>query len=300
MNPVSYPPQSLVHSYLTADEEKAALQREMSLNPHPYHHPSQVLGSQETVVYPSGNNAGQAPAATLSRGLHVPTSNSLVSSGFPFPGVLYNYGVTVADWSRFTSEITEAASMTSGDWAVAVGSGAGAFLVAGLFIGYLGVIPAWFVGRRVHSKRETDNLAKARKDGDLEQKLLKWNQEFFAPKGLLIRLDLPGESYDMAQMDVHSAPRRSGCGGSCSGWSKERTGPVSDKKAARLERKMEKKALKAEKHEMKLRLRAVKKGRIVILPMNRAPAHVVTTSLGTQSQNGSVVGPGGLYGSSVI
>lgn len=292
-NPVSPAAYSPTQSYLTAEHEKEQLQQTSS-------HPHPALGAeqgafQEAIVLPSGDHAGHASATTLARGLHVPSSSRLVSSGFPYPEVLRGYGVSPEDWSRFTSEITEAASMTANDWALAIGGGAGTFLVSGLFIGYLGIIPAWFIGRTIHSRREAENLAKARNAGDLEQKLLQWNQDFFSPKGLLIRLDLPGEGNDISTMDIHS-PSRS-WGGCCSGSRKNKAAYCSEKKAARMQRRMEKKALKAVKDEEKLRNRAAKKGRIVILPMNRAP---VPAGSPAGAAYGSEAGDGNLYNSSIV
>ncbi|KAI9787997.1 MAG: hypothetical protein M1816_007301 [Peltula sp. TS41687] len=223
-----------------------------------------------------GSNLGgqNVPATVLSRGLQVPSVSRFASSGFPYPDILASYGISRVDWALFTSEITQAAQMKAGDWALAIGGGAGTFLVAGMVIAWWGVIPAYFVGRSIHRKREKENLARARDTGLLEQKLLKWNQDYFAPKGVLIRLDLPGESHGIGNMDVHTEK----CSHCCqkkrqNGGAGKACGLVNEKKAAKIqvkmERKMEKESRKACKKEGKMKRKAVKKGRIVILPLNK-------------------------------
>lgn len=264
-------PASPASTYPTAEEEKARLQAQYQ-NPTEYR--AAVVPGPETFVPPvEGESMGHASESVLSRGLQVPSNSRFVSSGFPYPEVLDSYQVSTASWNSFTAEITEEASMTPSDWAVAVAGGASAFVVGGIFVSWLAIIPAFFVGRSIHRNRETQNLAKARNMGDLEAKLLKWNEEYFAPRGLLIRLDLPGESYDIGKMDVHEGSRgmaswchrrRNGC------QSQDGTVAAADQNMTKEQRKMEKKANKAVKKECRRKNKATKKGRIVILPMNRS------------------------------
>ena len=293
-----------VTSYPTAEQEKAQLRQSLGdANPdNPF---VDTAAAYKTPMPAPDSDVRHAPATALARGLQVPTCSRFVSSGFPYPHVLANYRVTPADWARFTGEITSEAKMKANDWALAVGGGAGTFLVSGLIIGWWGVIPAFFVGRNIHRKREVHNLVEARNNGGLEEKLLKWNQDFFAPRGILIRLDLPGESRDIKTMDVH-AGRGSGChkrwqtGTSCL------TGLVKEKKCAKLqqkiERKMEKKAQRACKKEGKATRRAAKKGRIVILPLNAqnsgASTPVTLPEIGSLSISEKIEGD--LYASSVV
>ncbi len=297
-SPAVGPQPSTTTSFLSAEEEKAQL-RQLDAAA------AREIPSDPSIVSSPAEpeHVGHASESVLSRGLQVPTSSRIVSSGFPYPEILSSYRVTPADWAEFTSEITRAASMTAEDWALAVGGAAGTFAASGLIIGWWGVIPAYFVGRSIHRKREAENLTKARNTGQLEAKLLKWNQDFFSPRGILIRLDLPGESYDIGMMDVHRAPakRWGGCCGSKNASNKSPGGccgskdpaeiaaeleamkiaeKQDDKKLARMERKLEKTKAKLEKRtekqtkketqrEGKMRSNAIKKGRIVILPLNR-------------------------------
>ncbi|KAI9859083.1 MAG: hypothetical protein M1824_003923 [Vezdaea acicularis] len=243
-------------TYLSAEEEKAAL-RDSAMGdspaPHPIDRSAPALDEQEPIA-PTSTSPGQATESTLHRGLQVASSNGLVSSGFAYPSVLASYGVTPAEWSRFTSEITEPARLTSGDWTIAIGGGVGTFVVAGIFIGWLGVIPAYLVGRHLQRKKEVGNINKARVFGDLEDKLYAWNKDFFAPRGLLIRLDLPGESLgDMYHMDVMSG--RGACSvrgpGSCRQCGSDPNGEKAQKWQAKIEKCNEKIARKMDKLEKK-------------------------------------------------
>lgn len=273
-------------AYPTAEEEKAQLRASMmsagaaatvvdgDSHAHRDIFPADFNPTTTPQSFPAGSSVGgqNVPASMLSRGLQVPSFSRFTSSGFPYPDILASYGITRVDWALFTSEITQAAQMKAGDWALAIGGGAGTFLVAGMVIAWWGVIPAYFVGRSIHRKREKENLAKARNTGDLEEKLLKWNQDFFAPKGILIRLDLPGESHGIGNMDVHT--------GKCSHCQKRwqdgasKVGKLIDEKRLaklqhKMEKKMEKETRKACKKEGRVKRKALKKGRIVILPLNK-------------------------------
>ncbi|KAI9832718.1 MAG: hypothetical protein M1826_001276 [Phylliscum demangeonii] len=285
--------------YLTADREKAqrreaeevaavaAAAAAMIDPPAPSTTTTSAHGAMPMPT-PTPTPAGHASATTLARGLHVPTASQFVSSGFPYPDVLASYAISASDWARFTAEITQAAQMKAGDWALAVGGGTGTLLVAGLVIGWWGIIPAYLVGRNIHRKRELGNLAAARATGPLERTLLQWNQDVFAPKGILIRLDLPGEGgRELADMDVHMRAR-SAAAAACRQRGQDATAAaaalsglvVPEKQLAKMQRKMAKKERKMDKcarklvtMEAKAKKRAIKKGRIVILPLHKgAPA----------------------------
>jgi Domain of unknown function (DUF4646) len=195
-------------------------------------------------------------ASTLARGLQVPSCRGKVSSGFPYPDMLGAYGVSSQEWSTFTSEITQAARLTNKDWTITVGASVATFCASGIFIGWLGLIPAFVVGHHVRRSTEHRNLRAARDTGDLEAKLLRWNETIFAPRGFLVRLDLPGdEASDLDRMDVYT-PRKWGrkCGGRCGHG-------VSGRHEGRWAQKAEMRAQCAKK-------KTAKKGRIVIVPIN--------------------------------
>ncbi|KAI9803099.1 MAG: hypothetical protein M1833_001169 [Piccolia ochrophora] len=255
-------------AYMSAEQEKAqlaAIREQESVDSDSDH----GRGIIQQPIMPSRDGPGHAPAALLSRGLQVPTSSRPVSSGFPYPDLLAQYQVTEEDWTTFTSEITRAARLKSSDVMLSIGGGAGTFLVSGLFIGWFAAIPAWFVGRHLYRRLTVKNLTQSRETGPLEASLLKWNQDYFSPRGLLIRLDLPGERFGLNDMDVQMAR---GCTGR---WVspesiKHLEGFLDERKKAKLAQKMEKWAAKAEKREGKCKRKAARKGRIVIMPLNRS------------------------------
>ncbi len=257
------PPRSADQStYMTAEQEKAYLashnyQEDPNLQRH-----AQIEGpdqrNEQTRIHEQSRPSGPSAAAD-SRGLQVPSCRAKVSSGFPYPDMLSSYGVSPKEWSTFTSEITHAAQLSRKDWNITIGASVATFLASGIFIHWLGLIPAVVVGHHLRKSTEQKNLRAARDSGDLEAKLLKWNQTTFAPRGFLVRLDLPGdEPSDLHRLDVYK-PKKWGrsCGGgrqarmrSC-GWGNKWAGKT--EKGAQCSQRM-----------------AAKRGRIVIVPFDRA------------------------------
>lgn len=235
-------------THLTAEQEKAYLAgREEQHLTTPT--PSNIQQQQ-----PSGRDTS---THILSRGLQVPSFRGKVSSGFPYPDVLGTYGVSAQEWSKLTSEIAQAAKLRSKDWTITVGASLATFCATGVFLGWLGLIPAFVVGHRLRRSKEKKNLRAARDAGDLETKLLELNETSFAPKGFLIRLDLPGDqSSDLDQMDVY-APKKWGrtCGGGC------HTNATSCRSEAKRAEKVDKRAARS-------RRKTAKRGRIVIVPID--------------------------------
>ncbi|KAI9817364.1 MAG: hypothetical protein M1832_004671 [Thelocarpon impressellum] len=252
-------------AFPSAAEEKARLRASVSdAGSHP------LFRNGPEMVSPAADGAaGHATMEALSRGLQVPTSSRLVTSGFPYPDALAAHGVTPADWARFTSEITNAARMKPADWVLSIGGSTGTLLVAGLVIGWLGLIPAVFVGRKIHEKREAHNLAEAKQTGGLEGILLSWNKDFFAPRGVLVRVDLPGEAFGLDAMDVHKKKRAS-CGSYCRRAPQAVTSEAAEVGDEKLQRRVEKIENKLAKVESKLRRKAARKGRIVLMPISKS------------------------------
>lgn len=74
-------------------------------------------------------------------------------------------------------------------------------------IGILGAIPAVLVAKNARRRQEQRNLiasmAGARGE-KLSRHLAHWNETFFRPRGVIIRVDLPDEYLDdMDIMDLH-------------------------------------------------------------------------------------------------
>lgn len=110
------------------------------------------------------------------------------------------------------------------------------------------------VAKKVRERIEAKNLDAARSGGEeseLQLVIERWNTSFFRPKGLMVRVDLPGEFEDMSEMDVSTSQlykqqRMKKAGKSLTG----------------------KKVEAAEQSEKFIRRSASHRGRIVILPLN--------------------------------
>ncbi|KZF21259.1 hypothetical protein L228DRAFT_269647 [Xylona heveae TC161] len=177
--------------------------------------------------------SGSAEAlGRLFRGAQLPSNGRHISSGFSFPAYLGSaYGISRADWALFTSEIRSfnrctkwdiafvlsAASMTLGNSAAAVILTAllpalGISLIGGTVVtGGLGllallplaVIPAAVVGDIVRRSAKRRNLKTAREYGAIERVLKEWNDVYFHPKGLSVKIELPKEDvHGMKDMDL--------------------------------------------------------------------------------------------------
>ena len=279
------PPRSTDQStYMTAEEEKAYLasrsdQEEPNLQRH-----AQIEGNEQTQITsptPLGIHEQSRPsgpsAAAGSRGLQVPSCRAKVSSGFPYPDMLNSYGVGPKEWSTFTSEITRAAQLSSKDWTITVGTSVATFLASGIFINWLGLIPAVVVGHHLRKSAEHKNLRAARDSGDLEAKLLKWNQTSFAPRGFLVRLDLPGDELsDLNRLDVYTPKKWAGC---CGGGRHARARSCGGEN---------KWAGKTEKRAQYSQRKAAKRGRVVIVPLdgvNRSMSGSLANVEKTMDQN---------------
>lgn len=258
---VDRPHSPMQSTHMTAEQEKAnlALRDRVAGSPEESREQYHTTSPTHSDIYeqPRGNDIS---APVLFRGLQVPSCRRMVSSGFPYPDMLNAYGVSPQEWSSFTSEITQAAQMSSKDWTLTVGASTATFVVSGVFLGWLGLIPAVFVGHHLRRRTEHKNLQVAKNTGDLESKLLRWNQTTFAPKGFLVRLDLPGEqSDDLERMQVYSSKKWSR---NCGGARKARAGTccTRGRSANRAEKRAEK---RAECWKQK----TAKRGRIVIVPL---------------------------------
>ncbi|KAE8383821.1 hypothetical protein BDV26DRAFT_287237 [Aspergillus bertholletiae] len=142
-----------------------------------------------------------APETLLTRGLQIPSKSAYPTSGFVFPPLLAQYDITPADWERFTSEIMTTARLSGKQWTTAVGKGLGVMVIGGLMVGFLGAIPAYYVARRAQRNREEMNMIIGSKE--LRAVIDRWNGELFEPRGVLIRVDLPFEEVEqMEMMDV--------------------------------------------------------------------------------------------------
>lgn len=282
-----------VANHMTAEQEKAFLAQQTHVVSHnnddelqlvPAGRSPEIQAAQavtDSSVYRSAaTNAAEALKTTF-RGLQVPTHRKRVSSGFPYPDMFAAHGLSADDWNAFTSEITQAAQMSSKDWTVTIGAGLATFAVSGAFIGWLGVLPSFYVGYRLRMSCEKKKLRAAKDTGDLETKLLRWNQDVFAPKGFLVRLDLPGDELaDIGLMDVFTKkPKERKCG---------RTSRCGRRNGSGLEGgQQEGASIPAKIKAMKTTCAARKvasRGRVVIIPLQRPDMNEKDRALVTNQQ----------------
>lgn len=88
-----------------------------------------------------------------------------------------------------------------------IGKGLGALAIGGFMIGFLGAFPALLVIRRARKRQEKRNLIAAMagvRGEHLSRYVEHWNEAFFRPRGVLIRVDLPDEYIDdIRDMGIH-------------------------------------------------------------------------------------------------
>ena len=172
---------------------------------------------------------GYASDSVLTRGLQVPSRSEYVTSGFVYPPILAQCGVSKRHWNQFTHEIMDEARMSRRQWTSTLGKGLGTLAVGGMILGVLSAVPAVVVARKARRHREEQNLIAAAAglgDSELSRKIQLWNDTFFQPRGIVIRVDLPREeSSDMGGMDISptSSSRRLSRPDSASGPQSSRT-----------------------------------------------------------------------------
>lgn len=159
------------------------------------------------LLEPELSEPGFAISSTLTRGLQVPSRTSATTSGFAYPDELSRYDISPESWSEFTAAICEEAKLSRQQWTTVIGKGLGTLALGGVMIGFLGAIPAIFVAKNARKRQEQRNLiasmAGARGER-LSRHIAHWNDTFFRPRGVLIRVDLPDEYLDdMDIMDLH-------------------------------------------------------------------------------------------------
>ena len=141
----------------------------------------------------------------LTRGLQVPTRFHSLTSGFPYPEVLCRAGVTHHEWVAFTHEVKRHASLSVSQWIVTVAGGASVAVFSGVLLGWLCLVPATAVGHNMRKNRERMNFFQADLTGTLAQCVNRWNTSCFNAKRLAVRVDIPGRSQDMEDMDLSTS-----------------------------------------------------------------------------------------------
>lgn len=165
-----------------------------------------AMGSDaESIVPPTAKSPGYATESILLRGLQVPTKHSNAASGFKYPTVLRNTGVTKQSWSAFTREIKHYSRMSKSQWLTTVGVSAGTAVFGSMMIGFVSVIPAAAIAHKMRRSREELNFITAELSGALDNCVKRWNDNYFKAKGLVVRVDIPGDCGDLNDMDVSTS-----------------------------------------------------------------------------------------------
>lgn len=170
------------------------------------------LDEKTFLLPPNSSEPGLAVASTLTRGLQVPSRTAATTSGFAYPAELIQYGISQDHWQQFTQVIIDEAKLSRQQWSTVIGKGLGTLAIGGLMIGVLSAVPAIFVARNARKRQEQRNLiaAMAGVQGErLSRHISSWNETFFRPRGVVIRVDLPDEYIgDMSSMDLHRTDRK--------------------------------------------------------------------------------------------
>ncbi|KAF7718853.1 Uncharacterized protein PECH_007165 [Penicillium ucsense] len=165
------------------------------------------LDEKDLLLTPGSHEPGLATSAVLTRGLQIPTRTGTTTSGFPYPAELAHFGISQHHWQQFTELICEEAKLSRQQWSTVIGKGLGTLALGGLMIGALSAIPAIWMTRHVRRRQEQRNFiaAMAGARGErLATHISEWNETFFRPRGVMIRVDLPDEYInEMDQMDVY-------------------------------------------------------------------------------------------------
>ncbi|KAF3385931.1 hypothetical protein DPV78_012540 [Talaromyces pinophilus] len=256
-----------------------------------------LYSEHAALLFPSkdGTQPGFAPEQSLSRGLQIPSKTSRLTSGFEYPSILgSNYNITRDEWEMFTHEITESAKLSSAQWSTVIGAGLGVMAVGGMMIGFFGAIPAMMVAKKKRAVQESKNLAKAmgysqQAAGEMQQeeeigegegetalslKINHWNETFFKPRGIMIRIDMP---YDMSAVqdgiDVTSTPATTTGAGKKKSSSIFQKSPVSSRQGS----VSSSASISDDKSERaKKRYEASQRCRIVIIPINQRPESIMS------------------------
>ncbi|KAI9739355.1 MAG: hypothetical protein M1834_007568 [Cirrosporium novae-zelandiae] len=210
----------------------------------------------------------ECPSSPLQRGLQIPTRSSHLTSGFQYPDLLQAYSITSKDWSSFTSELITLAHLSSHQWSTIVLKGAGATAVGSLLVGGFGLVPGYITGKKSRQHAEERNILAAEESGQLQATVTRWNEEFFRPRGILVRIDLPGRGEDMGAMDVASTRSYRKVLSSGSRQSSPTFGEPSSTSEASSTRSNPSSS-RASRKEYKERSSAARRGRIVVLPLDQ-------------------------------
>ena len=203
------------------------------------------------------STTSQAPYAQcgLRRSLQIPTKRSTITSGFPLPPKLACCGVSPQKWHAFQCEIREHGSISGGQWAKNIGLSLVIDGVSAAFVG-IGLVVAIPVSYIYRSKRERINFLAAQASGSLQKCLDQWNWKYFNHLGLHATVEAPA-SGDMKGAEVASTKL----------FRYQQKKRIESECAGTATLTADRKELRYEEREGRQRVKAARKGRIVIAPL---------------------------------
>lgn len=147
---------------------------------------------------PKPNELGLAVTSVLNRGLQVPSSTSISESEFDYPAELRRFDVSPEHWQRFTETVRLGIHVFCTQFITMIGHDPDALAVGGVIVGILGAVPAFFLRTNTikEQERHLDASLENSPGEQLARHLSHWNDSFFRPKGVLVRLDLIGGNWN--------------------------------------------------------------------------------------------------------
>ena len=193
----------------------------------------------------------------LTRGLQIPSRTGCPSTGFTLPKILRQAGISKQEWKAFTHEVKHPANLRISQWMAALGRG---FLIG--LVPPFGPLIACIIWEKASRQLELENIIVAGRSGALAVCAARWNEKVFQFKGLLVRIDVPGQHNDMKWMDLSSSSLYQ---------YQQSTGSFSSApgtvRPSALDTRRAKKELRYQMKEGNARLKAACKARIVVVPV---------------------------------
>jgi len=179
------------------------------------------------------------------------------------PKLLIGSGVSPAAWKQFTREIRKHASLSTSQWVTCVASGCVYGVFWSVVTGLSGLPMLGFVTYKKRRDKAIENFQVANHSGAIQPCLRRWNAEYFEPKGLHVKVELPGRGMtgdaDVSSTKLYRYREKYGEGhevlepGTSNAWARD---------------PREKKYRTKEGY---YRMKAARKGRIVVFPLEVVP-----------------------------
>ena len=190
--------------------------------------------------------------------MQVPSGISHITWDFKLPPALAKAGVGKKQWNSFTHEVKHHARMSKSQLCTVFASGWAIGVVCDMFMWLIETVIGGVYCHKRQREKEHENFTAAHTSGALRLMAQRWDKNYFESLGLQVRLEPPDAViYDsMKEMDV--ASRKSFKYQQKKGYSSPAAGEDSGKG--------NKKEIKYMSNEGRERLKAARKGRIIITP----------------------------------